>query len=139
MCPINVKLPNFLIKPLEDAYDEIELLGFPLCDVFQLADDNRKGLVYSKDLRQFKNKRVTLLGKLVTVKDVKTVKGQIMSFGTFLDENGDWLDTVHFPDTRNKLPFQGGGFYRITGKVVEEFDVYSVEVAFLKLVGLKRP
>jgi len=94
--PINFKLPYFSKKPLEDAYDEIELFGFPLCDVFQLADDNRKGLVYSKDLREFKNKRVTRLGKLVTVKDVKTVKGQIMSFGMFLDENGDWLDTVFF-------------------------------------------
>lgn len=137
--PIIFKLPDFPKKPLEDAYDEIELLGFSLCDVFQLADDNREGLVYSKDLGQFRNKCVTLLGKLVTVKDVKTVKGQIMSFGTFLDENGDWLDTVHFPESRNRFPFQGGGFYRITGKVVEEFDVYSVEVTLLKLVGLKRP
>lgn len=67
------------------------------------------------------------------------VKGEIMSFGTFLDENGDWLDTVHFPDSRNKFPFQGGGFYRIQGKVVEEFGVYSVEVTSLKLVGLKTP
>lgn len=124
---------------MEDAYDEIELLGFPLCDSFLLAGDNREGLVYARDLKNFKNKHVVLLGKLVTVKDVKTVKGEIMSFGTFLDENGDWLDTVHFPGSRNKFPFQGGGFYRIQGKVVEEFAVCSVEVTALKLVGLKTP
>jgi len=92
------------MKPLENAYDEIELLGFPLCNSFLLVDDSREGLVSANDLKRFKNKHVVLLGKLVTVKDVKTVKGKIMSFGTFLDENGDWLDTVHFPDSRNKFP-----------------------------------
>ncbi len=135
--PVRFVLPDFPKKPFEDAYDEIELLGFPLCNSFQLADDQREGLVYAKDLTLFKNKQVTLLGKLVTVKDVKTVKGQIMSFGTFLDEDGDWLDTVHFPESRNRFPFQGGGFYKITGKVVEEFGVYSVEVSSLKPVGLR--
>jgi DNA polymerase-3 subunit alpha len=135
--PVRFVLPNFPKKPFEDAYDEIELLGFPLSDPFELADDNRGGLVFARDLKVFKNKKVTLLGKLVTVKDVKTVKGQIMSFGTFLDEKGDWLDTVHFPDSRNKFPFQGAGFYRIAGKVTEEFGVYAVEVFSLKAVGLK--
>lgn len=134
---IRFELPDFPIKPFEDSYDEIELLGFPLCDTFQLADDNREDLVYSRDLSQFKNKPVTLLGKLVTVKDVRTVNGQIMSFGTFLDENGDWLDTVHFPQNRAKYPFQGSGFYRIKGKVTEEFGVFSVEVNVLKPIGLK--
>lgn len=137
--PIRFELPKFPNKPFEDAYDEIELLGFPLCDSFLLVDDNREGLVHARDLKKFKSKYVVLLGKLVTVKDVKTVKGEIMSFGTFLDENGDWLDTVHFPGARNKFPFQGGGLYRIQGKVVEEFAVYSVEVTSLKLVGLKTP
>jgi len=127
------------MKALQDTYDEIELLGFPLCDSFLLADDNREGLVYARDLKKFKNKHVVLLGKLVTVKDVRTVKGEIMAFGTFLDENGDWLDTVHFPESRNKFPFQGGGFYRIHGKVVEEFAIFSVEVKLLKMVGLKAP
>lgn len=81
--------------PFVDAYDEIELFGFPLCDSFLLADDNREGLVRARDLKNFKSKHVVLHGKSVTVKDVRTVKGQIMPFGTFLDENGDWLDTVH--------------------------------------------
>ncbi len=84
-----------------------------------------------------KHPQKVFLGSQVTVKDVKTVKEQIMSFGPFLDEKGDWLDTVHFPDSRSKFPFQGGGFYRIAGKVTEEFGVYAVEVFSLQAVGLK--
>ncbi len=45
-----------------------------------------------------KGKTVTLLGYHITHKPVRTVKGQTMSFGTFLDPNKDWIDTVHFPD-----------------------------------------
>ena len=52
----------------------------------------------------------------------------MMYFGTFLDAEGDWVDTVHFPESSHNYPFQGKGFYRITGKVVEEFGVISVEV-----------
>src|SRR5690606_27841815 len=110
---------------------------FTLGEPFALADDNREGLVYARQLPSFKSKQVTLLGKLVTVKPVKTVNGEYMAFGTFLDEKGDWLDTVHFPDSHKKYPFRGSGFYRLTGKVTEEFGVFSVEVAVMKTVGLK--
>ena len=51
-----------------------------------------------------------------------------MYFGTFLDQDGQWLDTVHFPPVAKRYPFRGKGIYRITGKVVEEFDFLSIEV-----------
>ena len=51
-----------------------------------------------------------------------------MHFGTFLDQEGQWLDTVHFPPIAKKYPFRGKGIYRIVGKVVEEFDFLSIEV-----------
>jgi DNA polymerase-3 subunit alpha len=59
-----------------------------------------------------------------------------MSFGTFLDPNKDWVDTVHFPEIHALYPPQAG-FYRITGKVIEEFGVYSIEVRRMEKAGIR--
>jgi hypothetical protein len=59
-----------------------------------------------------------------------------MFFGTFIDEAGDWVDSVHFPDTANKHRLTGRGFYHIKGKVVDDFGVYSIEVSWMQKVGL---
>ena len=50
-----------------------------------------------------------------------------MQFGVFLDLDGQWLDTVHFPPVAKQFPFRGPGCYLITGKVVEEFEFVSIE------------
>jgi DNA polymerase-3 subunit alpha len=55
-----------------------------------------------------------------------------MYFGTFIDIDGDWIDTVHFPPSVKKYPFTGSGCYEIRGKVVEEYDFLSIEVEYLK-------
>jgi hypothetical protein len=60
-----------------------------------------------------------------------------MFFGTFVDSELEWIDTVHFPDTAKKYPLQTGGFYRISGKVVDDFGVYSLEVKNMQRVGYK--
>ena len=60
-----------------------------------------------------------------------------MYFGTFIDVNGDWLDTVHFPDVNHRYPLGGKGFYRMNGKVAEDFGVYTLEANFCKKVGIK--
>ncbi len=65
------------------------------------------------------------------------MKNEMMYFGTFIDVNGDWLDTVHFPDVNRYYPLGGKGFYKIIGKVVEEFGVYTIEVKLCKKVGIK--
>jgi DNA polymerase-3 subunit alpha len=74
----------------------------------------------------------------VTVKYVRTIKKEIMHFGTFIDCNGDWLDTVHFPDTTRRYPLQGVGVYWMKGKVVDDFGAYSIEVKELKKIGMKK-
>ena len=51
-----------------------------------------------------------------------------MYFGTWLDLDGQWLDTVHFPNASNRNPFTGPGCYVIRGKVTEEYGFYSIEV-----------
>ncbi len=58
----------------------------------------------------------------------RTVKGEVMNFGTFVDREGHWIDTVHFPPVVKKYPFKGRAIYLIEGKVTAEFDFYSIEV-----------
>ncbi len=70
-------------------------------------------------------------------KDVRTINREHMAFGTFLDPKGDWLDSIHFPPSLKRFPFQGKGFYKLRGKVVIEFGAYAVEVNAMWKVGLK--
>ncbi|HPQ99675.1 MAG TPA: hypothetical protein PK066_09060, partial [Saprospiraceae bacterium] len=64
----------------------------------------------------------------VTRKNVTTVNGKLMNFGTWLDSEGQFFDTTHFPPSLAQYPFQGRGCYRITGKIVEDFDFPSMDV-----------
>jgi DNA polymerase-3 subunit alpha len=59
-----------------------------------------------------------------------------MSFGTFIDVNKDWIDTVHFPPVHAASP-PGAGFFRITGKVIEDFGMFSIEVTQVSRVGIR--
>lgn len=123
------KLPELLHSSLEDAFDEMDILGFPVTlSYFDLLKTTYRGDVMTKDLSQYIGKTVKMLGSYVTNKPVKTVKGQKMYFGTFFDANGDFFDTTHFPNSTPEIPFRGDGCYLILGKVVEEFDFPSVEV-----------
>ncbi|MEJ7769290.1 MAG: DNA polymerase III subunit alpha [Chitinophagaceae bacterium] len=135
--PIEFRLPQLKQHPLDDAMDEIELLGFPLGNVWNLVDVDLSNYLGSKDMPDFLHKTITMIGYFVTTKPVRTVKGENMQFGTFLDKQGDWIDTVHFPDSAKQYPFQGKGFYILKGKVVEEFDVYSLEVNYCWKTGIK--
>lgn len=123
------KLPKFEVLELENAFDEIELLGFPLCHPFKLLKDALPGnILLSKDLIQYQNKIVFIYGYLVTIKNTNTSGHKRMQFGTFLDYSGDWIDTVHFPPVAKRYPFRGKGIYKLKGKVVEEFGFYTLEV-----------
>ena len=55
-----------------------------------------------------------------------------MCFGTFIDYDGHFIDTVHFPPIAAKFPFRGKGVYEITGKVLEEFDCITIEVISMR-------
>jgi DNA polymerase-3 subunit alpha len=130
-------LPRLIDHPVDDMYDEMEILGFPLRNPFELVNDDPAKYTPARELDQHIGREITLLGYYVTYKVVPTKKSTVMSFGTFIDANLDWIDTVHFPDSLRQYPLQGGGFYRITGKVVEDFSACSVEVHAMYRVGYR--
>jgi DNA polymerase-3 subunit alpha len=80
---------------------------------------------------------VSVLGYLVTSKPVNTITNETMHFHTFVDSEGEWLDTIFFPETNRYHALTGKGFYAMKGKVVEEFGVYSVEVSECRKIGLR--
>jgi DNA polymerase-3 subunit alpha len=83
-------------------------------------------------------KKVRMLGQLVTIKYVRTVKKEWMHFGTFTDITGHFFDTVHFPDSVKRYPFRGDGIYLIYGRIVEEFGFPSLEVEKMAKMPLKK-
>jgi DNA polymerase III alpha subunit len=122
-------LPAFSISPTEEAYDQIELLGFPLCSPFSLLENPvSTSEVLVDELGKYINQVVTISGYYVAAKNTRTSKGERMNFGTFLDREGHFIDTVHFPLVAAQYPFRGRGVYSITGKVVDEFGFLSIEV-----------
>ncbi len=131
-------LPELYVSPLDDAIDQIEILGFSLDNLFSLLDVDYQGLILASDLKHFVGREVALVGKLVTTKDSWTYKREHMMFGTFLDIKGDWLDTVHWPSSLEKFPFMGSGYYKVKGKVMDDFEVYTIEVSSMEKVGFKQ-
>ena len=125
---IQYKTPELPSSAFEDAFDEIEYLGFPLCDPFELVTDKAETSVMARDLPELVQQNVVVYGYYVTAKNTSTHKGDRMHFGTFLDRAGDFIDTVHFPPVARKYPFRGRGVYRLSGKVMEEFDAISIEI-----------
>lgn len=133
----DIENPRFAIPDLdqhkyEDAYDEMDLLGFPLCSPFDLIKGGNPSPVRAKDLMKSVGKSLSIVGYLVTVKNTRTSNKKLMQFGTFVDQDGDWIDTVHFPPTVAKHPFRGKACYLIQGKVVEEFSYATIEVSSLE-------
>ncbi len=125
---------EFVMPPMEqsavnDAYDEIELLGFPVSlSYFDLLKTRFRGEILAVQMLDNVGKKPRMLGRLVTIKYVKTVKKEHMIFGTFIDVKGDFFDTVHFPQSLKNYPFRGDGIYLLKGKIVEEFGYASMEV-----------
>jgi len=132
----NYTLPELEYDSLEDAFDEIEFLGFPLCSPFDLLLEQPKCSLKVIDLPLFLGKTVMIAAYLVTVKDTRTVKGERMQFGTFVDQTGHYLDTVHFPAVVQKWPFRGRGVYAIWGQVMEEFDCFLVNVERMEKLAI---
>lgn len=123
------EIPKLEYNRIEDAYDEMELLEFPVTlTAFDLLKTEFRGECMAKDLMKFNGKKVRILGNYVTYKWVRTIKGDTMAFGTFLDEEGNFFDTTHFPPSLKAFPFSGSGVYLILGKVVEDFGFPSIEV-----------
>lgn len=126
-------LPTLVHEPLEDAFDEWEILGFPLCSPFDLLEE---WPVTSLNARLLAD-RGDILGYLVTLKTTWTKKGERMYFGYFLDAQGAFFDTVHFPSDLKKYAFKGGGIYWMQGAVMEEFGQRSLRVLQMRKLGWK--
>jgi error-prone DNA polymerase len=122
-------LPDLYHSPLEDAYDEIELTGFPVSmSWFDMLETSFRGEIMANSMNAYIGRTVRLVGHLVTVKYIKTIKKDWMNFGCFIDNEGNFFDTTHFSKSLKNYPFKGSGTYLILGKVVEEFGHPSVEV-----------
>jgi DNA polymerase-3 subunit alpha len=87
------------------------------------------------DFERNLGRHVHTIGYLVCLKHVYTSKNEPMCFGTFLDKEGAFMDTVHFPASLMKYPFMKSGFYIMEGKVMEEFGVYTLDVHMMRKIG----
>jgi DNA polymerase III alpha subunit len=131
-------LPKLEHSSIEDAYDEIELLGFPVTlPYFALLKTKFRGELMAKDMIHNIGKKVRLVGHLVTLKYVRTVKKEWMHFGTFFDAKGEFFDTVHFPDSLKNYPFKGKGLYLMFGEITQEFGFATLTVEKLAKLPLK--
>lgn len=135
--PLQFNMPELIDNRLDDLYDEMEILGFTLSNPFLMVDEEPAKYVLSKDLSSHHGKFVTVLAYFIARKHVVTKNDDQMFFGTFVDCNLDWIDTVHFPDSAKNFPLHNSGFYKITGKVTDDFGVYSLEVSKMYKVGYK--
>jgi DNA-directed DNA polymerase III PolC len=123
------ELPILKDGPYDQAFAEIELLGFPLCSPFDLLENKHcLDCVTTDQLNDHLGHVVRILGYFVCRKSVRTVNAKMMAFGTWIDPEGRFFDTTHFPNFLKQSPFQGKGIYKIEGKVVAEFGFVSLEV-----------
>jgi len=128
------KLPTLERSVFEDAFDEIELLSFPVsCTVFDLLKTKHRGDIMAKDLVAHHKKQVRMLAYLVSRKQVPTKKGN-MYFGTWIDYEGTYFDTAHFPDCLAQHPFEGGGCYLLLGNV--EVDYHFPTITITKMAKM---
>ena len=122
------ELPKLEESRYEQAFDEMELLGFPLCSPFDLLPARSFGEIAAAEMPEHTGQTVRMLGYFITRKNVTTVNRKLMNFGTWIDRAGHFFDTIHFPPCLAKYPFMGIGCYLVQGKIVEDFDFPSLEV-----------
>lgn len=123
------KLPVLERSPFEDAFDEIELLDFPVSVTpFNLLQTSFRGDVMAKDLTSHHKKTVRMLAYLISRKHVPTKRGD-MFFGTWIDAEGEFFDTAHFADSLREYPFKGGGCYLLLGKVEVDYHFPTITIS----------
>ena len=117
-------VPELKEGPYDQSFDEIELLGFPLCSPFDLLQ--------ASPLVMHAGRVVRMLGYYVARKHVTTVRKEHMNFGTWLDQEGLFFDSTHFPPSLAKYPFRGKGIYLMSGRIVLDFGFPMIEVDVLE-------
>jgi hypothetical protein len=104
------------------------LLGFMVSySPFELLRTAFRGEILVRDFLQQEGQFIRIVGYLICIKDVPTIKG-MMNFGTWIDVEGQLFDTTHFPVELKEYPFAGAGCYLLYGKIVVEFGYPSIEI-----------
>ena len=116
-------LPELSYTVMQEAYNEIELLGFPVSiSYFNMLKTKFRGEVKACNMGDFKNKTVRMLGLFICIKYVRTSSNDYMNFVTWTDCDGNFFDSVHFKDSLKIYPFRGEGVYLMLGKIDCEFN-----------------
>jgi DNA polymerase-3 subunit alpha len=132
--PKKFELPNLEHSELEDAYDELEILGFPLKNPFQFVRERLPQYLRCDQFDRYEARQVSTVGYLVCTKDVRAKGGKLMQFGTFMSPELLLFDTIHFPQSLQKYPITGRGIYRLDGKISLDFGVPTLEVQKLEIL-----
>ena len=133
-----IALPEAETDPLQDVYDEMELLGFPVsASPFEMLKTSFRGDVFAEDMLRHAGRSVRMAGWLVAIKYVRTVKKEMMYFGCFMDSRGNFFDSVHFPGPAREYPFRGNGIYLLQGVITQEFGFPSLTVAKMAKLPLR--
>lgn len=131
------ELPELKEGPYDQAFDEIELLKFPICSPFHLLDrkhqqEKGKSTILAGELKAHAQQEVAILGYFVCRKTTATKQHELMAFDAWYDEAGDYFNTVIFPKAMRAYPLKGTGIYLMEGLVQEEFGVYSLTLNSLE-------
>lgn len=129
------QLPHFQDLDLEITFEQMELIGFPLSNPFNLILENTSNGIIAQNIPYHLGQKVIVYGYLVALKQSKTIKGEYMFFGNFIDKTGETFDSVHFPEVARKYPFKGRGIYEVTGRITEEFGHYAIETQYLRKIN----
>ena len=125
-------LPSLSQGDYDQAFDEMELLGFPLCSPFKLLEETPEKTITAENLVRYADRTINILGYYICQKGVTTSNRRHMAFGTWIDPQGAYFDTTHFPPSLARYPFRGRGVYLISGKVTLDFEFPSIEVTWMK-------
>ena len=134
--PKEYEIPALSHTKEEAIFDHIELLNFPLFSPFTIVRPDPTPFVLAKDLHRYENQNVWIKGYLIHAKKTTTSKGERMFFGTLLDEEGEWLDTVHFPQIAAQFPFRGKGVYKVYGTVLMEYDCTNIQAISMEKMSV---
>lgn len=132
-------LPKFEYSLVQHLYDELELLELPVSgSLFDLIEDKAmQNEILAVNMHLHIGKQISIKGELITYKTVPTKNNEIMKFGSFLDKQNSFFDTVHFPKSLEKSAFKGTGIYQIEGKITDEYGHYSIQVSWFTKLPIK--
>ena len=122
------ELPEFEYSKLVEAYDQMEILGFPLCNQFELLEKLPDNTMTARDLKNYIGEDIEIYGNLVNFRKTGTSNGKYMYFGTFYDIEGGIFDIVIFPKAAEKYPLRSRGIYQCVGTVMEDLGYLSINI-----------